>query len=94
MILGFSMITDQMTNHTKRRFVMKHLGHACSTHASTNTTEICLSVAALSLTVSWSISPPRSGSREETRRCRAGDGELMAEIVQMFTVKLTKHLQK
>lgn len=74
MILGFSMITDQMRNHTKRWFVMEHLGHARSTHASTNTTGICLSVAAPSPTVCWSIPPPPSGSGEETRRRRAGDG--------------------
>lgn len=78
MILGFSLITDQMTNHNKRWFVMEHLGHVCSTHASTNTTKICLFVTGQTAdpcpTVCWSISPPRSGSGEETRRRRAGDG--------------------
>ena len=71
MILGFSMITDQMRNHTKRRVVMEHLGHVCSTHASTNTTGICLFVTGQTADP---ISPPPSGSGEETRRRRAGDG--------------------
>ena len=92
MILGFSMITDQMTNHTKRRFVMEHLGRVCSTHAPTNTTGICRFVTGQTATPSPTVC--RSGSGEETRRRCAGDGELMAEIVHFFIRKTNKALAK